>query len=162
MAHEKYVRETFQRFDIDNTGYISLDNLRDVLGDEYHGIEVEKILDEVDYKHNGKIDYEEFMRAVVFDGRDTSAEAEEENKLMSIERRNSKLVIRKTLLAKIQGKADLQDGASSFTWGACRNDATFKLNTNVLDELEDFDTSKNATLKSTLLVNKIYIGVFST
>ena len=140
LAHEKYVRETFQRFDLDNTGFISLDNLRTVLGDTYHGTDVEEILNQVDYKHNGRIDYEEFMRAVVFDGRDP-------NEDMTIQRKTSKLILRKTLLAQVQGLADLQDGASSFTWGACRNDARFKLNTKVLDDLEDFSTT-NSTRQS--------------
>ena len=132
--HEKYVREAFQRFDLQGSGFISLENLRDVLGDSYHGIDVAEILKEVDYKHTGKIDYEEFMRAVVFDGKDPQDEA-------AIERKKSKTYLRRTLLAQAEKQESLaegQEGLAAFTWGSCRKDARYKFNPKVLEDIDDF------------------------
>lgn len=64
-SQESVIRETFQRLDVDNTGYISLDNLRQVFGDEFNGTRVEDIIEEVDVKNNGCIDYEEFVIALM-------------------------------------------------------------------------------------------------
>jgi len=65
LAQEGLIQEAFRRFDVDHTGYISLDNLRSVLGDEYNGTRVEDILAQVDSKGNGVIEYDEFVRALM-------------------------------------------------------------------------------------------------
>jgi Ca2+-binding EF-hand superfamily protein len=145
FRHEKYVREAFQRFDLQNTGYISVENLREVLGDSYHGVDMETILKEVDYKHNGKIDYEEFMRAVLFEG--DEKEMEEIPDLV-IQRQNSKIFLRKSLLAQAEQQAVNDEqacgsdaaGLATFTWGSSGRrgtDPKFKVNPRILDEFND-------------------------
>eukprot|EP00930_Biecheleria_cincta_P088653 TRINITY_DN77904_c0_g1_i1.p1 TRINITY_DN77904_c0_g1~~TRINITY_DN77904_c0_g1_i1.p1 ORF type:complete len:547 (+),score=114.70 TRINITY_DN77904_c0_g1_i1:47-1687(+) len=58
---EKYVRAAFNRLDRDNTGFITLENLKDTVGSSYDGIDVSALLKEVDTHHSGSISYEEFM-----------------------------------------------------------------------------------------------------
>lgn len=65
LLQENVIREAFQKFDIDNTGFITVDNLRQVLGDEYNGTQVEDIIAAVDYKKNGVIEYDEFVQALM-------------------------------------------------------------------------------------------------
>lgn len=63
LAQESVMRHTFQRFDTENKGFISVENLRAVLGHEYQGTKVEDMVTQVGYKGSGSIDYEEFVRA---------------------------------------------------------------------------------------------------
>mmetsp|Transcript_49688 Transcript_49688/g.131062 ORF Transcript_49688/g.131062 Transcript_49688/m.131062 type:complete len:529 (+) Transcript_49688:75-1661(+) len=64
VDQEMWIRDAFQKFDLDNTGFISVDNLRCVLGDTYSGALVHDIIDQVDTKKNGVIDFEEFVQAM--------------------------------------------------------------------------------------------------
>merc|ERR1740117_329976 len=59
--HDELLQATFRRFDRDGSGYISLDNLREVLGDSFEGEEVQALLREADPHGHGRISYEEFM-----------------------------------------------------------------------------------------------------
>lgn len=59
-VHEDLIHEAFRKFDIDDTGYITADNLRQVLGETFEGQKVEKLLNEADTLHNGKLSYHEF------------------------------------------------------------------------------------------------------
>ncbi|CDI82111.1 CAM kinase, CDPK family, putative, partial [Eimeria acervulina] len=56
---QSLIREAFERLDVDNSGAISVDNLRQVLGHSYSGFLVEDILRQCDIKKNGVIDFEE-------------------------------------------------------------------------------------------------------
>lgn len=58
--NEELLQECFSRFDVDNTGYITAENMRSVLGDRFHGQRVESLLREVDTKDNGRVSYHEF------------------------------------------------------------------------------------------------------
>lgn len=60
-------REAFQKFDVDGTGQITVDNLRQVLGDSYNGTPVEDMLRSIDKNDSGTINYEEFLQAVTGD-----------------------------------------------------------------------------------------------
>merc|ERR1712187_650656 len=51
----------FKKFDTDNSGYITVDNLREVLGDSFEGDTVEKLLNEADQLHDKRISYAEFV-----------------------------------------------------------------------------------------------------
>lgn len=53
--------QTFRRFDVDNSGYITAANLREVLGESFDDVEVAKMLEEADVSHDGKISYQEWM-----------------------------------------------------------------------------------------------------
>mmetsp|Transcript_25074 Transcript_25074/g.58208 ORF Transcript_25074/g.58208 Transcript_25074/m.58208 type:complete len:533 (-) Transcript_25074:111-1709(-) len=61
QLHDALLKETFRRFDTDNSGYITLENLKEVLGESFEGEEVEELLAEVDTGSDGKISWEEFI-----------------------------------------------------------------------------------------------------
>lgn len=52
--------KAFQKFDADNSGYITKDELVTALKDREDELDIEQILAEVDKDNDGKIDYEEF------------------------------------------------------------------------------------------------------
>jgi calcium-dependent protein kinase len=60
--HNDLLQRTFKKFDTDGSGYITLDNLREVLGDMAKGQDVSELLAEADYVKDGRISYEEFVR----------------------------------------------------------------------------------------------------
>jgi calcium-dependent protein kinase len=59
--HDDLLKKTFMRFDVDNSGYITASNLREVLGDKYGGDQIERLLEEADTSRDGKISEEEFF-----------------------------------------------------------------------------------------------------
>jgi len=59
--HDDLLLSTFKRFDTDNSGYITLDNLREVLGESFEGSEVAELLKEADRVGDNRISYEEFI-----------------------------------------------------------------------------------------------------
>ncbi|EER18003.1 calcium-dependent protein kinase, isoform, putative [Perkinsus marinus ATCC 50983] len=73
--NESCIQDVFDKLDVDKTGYISVDNLRAVLGDSFCGTSVEDLLRQVDYKCNGRIEYDEFVRALT-EQREIELEAE--------------------------------------------------------------------------------------
>merc|ERR1712224_674908 len=58
--HDDLIAEAFRRFDTDNTGKISMANLREVLGQSYEGQQLDEILAEVPHE-GADIDYREFI-----------------------------------------------------------------------------------------------------
>mmetsp|Transcript_13779 Transcript_13779/g.30706 ORF Transcript_13779/g.30706 Transcript_13779/m.30706 type:complete len:447 (+) Transcript_13779:1-1341(+) len=60
-VHEDVLRKTFSRFDRDDRGVISADDLRDVLGESFEGADIEELINEADTSGDGKIDYDEFL-----------------------------------------------------------------------------------------------------
>lgn len=67
IKNEALVREAFNRFDVENKGCISADNLRSVLGDTYNGCTMEEIVRVVDSDGDGVISFDEFSRALLSD-----------------------------------------------------------------------------------------------
>jgi len=63
--HRRVIREAFQKFDVDGKGFISIDDLRRVLGNEYGGTHVEDIIADVDRFKNGVIEYSDFVEALM-------------------------------------------------------------------------------------------------
>jgi calcium-dependent protein kinase len=61
QLHDDLLKATFRRFDTDNQGFITVKNLREVLGESFEGEEVEKMIAEADSSHDGKIDYKEWI-----------------------------------------------------------------------------------------------------
>eukprot|EP00746_Dinoflagellata_sp_MGD_P145296 gnl/MRDRNA2_/MRDRNA2_77925_c0_seq1.p1 gnl/MRDRNA2_/MRDRNA2_77925_c0~~gnl/MRDRNA2_/MRDRNA2_77925_c0_seq1.p1 ORF type:complete len:557 (+),score=100.85 gnl/MRDRNA2_/MRDRNA2_77925_c0_seq1:124-1794(+) len=59
--HNGEVREIFRRFDTDHTGFITVDNLSEVLGGNFEGADLEDLIKEADTDRNGNIDYEELL-----------------------------------------------------------------------------------------------------
>lgn len=74
--HDDLLRATFQRFDVDKSGNITIENLRTVLGDTFSDVEVENLLKEADADGNGEISYDEFFAYL-------KNEAASDGKLMS-------------------------------------------------------------------------------
>jgi calcium-dependent protein kinase len=59
--HDDLLRQAFKRFDTDRSGFITIENLREVLGDYCKGQQVTEMLAEVDKDKTGRISYEEFV-----------------------------------------------------------------------------------------------------
>jgi calcium-dependent protein kinase len=55
------LQDCFQKFDVDANGFITTDNLVEVLGDKFNGIPTESMLDDVDTLHDGKMCWHEFV-----------------------------------------------------------------------------------------------------
>jgi len=59
--HDDLLRSTFKKFDTDNSGYITADNLRQVLGETFEGEEIESLVKEADQLNDNRISYAEFV-----------------------------------------------------------------------------------------------------
>jgi len=59
--HEDHLKSAFRKFDVDNSGYITKENLREVLGETYEGETVDSLLAEADLLQDGRISYQEFV-----------------------------------------------------------------------------------------------------
>lgn len=63
-AVELELRETFKTLDVDSSGFIDVENLKEImsrLGTTLTEEEARKMIDIADYKHNGVIDFDEFV-----------------------------------------------------------------------------------------------------
>jgi len=59
--HDDILKQTFKRFDTDNSGYITVENLREVLGNTFEGEKVEALVAEADRAKDGRISYPGFV-----------------------------------------------------------------------------------------------------
>lgn len=62
LMHQDVLRKAFERFDTDHTGYLTVANLREVIGPDYEGESVEDLVKEVDEDEDGRISIEEFLQ----------------------------------------------------------------------------------------------------
>lgn len=60
-VHDDLLKQAFKKFDVDNSGYITVENLKEVLGEHHEGSEIEGLLAEADFTHDGRISYQEFV-----------------------------------------------------------------------------------------------------
>jgi serine/threonine protein kinase len=58
--NDELIHEAFRKFDVDDSGYITADNLKEVLGEKFEGQKVCELLNEADTKHLGRLSYHEF------------------------------------------------------------------------------------------------------
>jgi len=58
--NDDLLKAAFKKFDTDSSGYITPENLSEVLGDTYEGDAVSNLLDEADLLKDGRISYAEF------------------------------------------------------------------------------------------------------
>lgn len=72
--HDNLLKSTFKKFDTDNSGYITPDNLREVLGETFKGDHVEKLMSEADLLKDGRISYPEFVSYLRGDPLDSHAD----------------------------------------------------------------------------------------
>jgi calcium-dependent protein kinase len=59
--------EAFDRIDTDGKGWIGHEDLKRILGKDYDKETVDKMIEEGDFKKNGKIDYEELLQLMFSD-----------------------------------------------------------------------------------------------
>lgn len=60
---EEYrLAEAFDLMDVDDSGYISRQNLRHILGDHTDERYIDQLIAEADFKRDGQISYEEFLQ----------------------------------------------------------------------------------------------------
>eukprot|EP00614_Pseudopedinella_elastica_P008526 CAMPEP_0172596972 /NCGR_PEP_ID=MMETSP1068-20121228/16875_1 /TAXON_ID=35684 /ORGANISM="Pseudopedinella elastica, Strain CCMP716" /LENGTH=475 /DNA_ID=CAMNT_0013396255 /DNA_START=39 /DNA_END=1466 /DNA_ORIENTATION=- len=59
---EDKLLEAFDRLDADDSGYITFENLREILGSAYDPEEVKQMIASADFKNDGRVDLEEFMQ----------------------------------------------------------------------------------------------------
>lgn len=59
--NEERLAEAFDRIDCDDSGYISADNLLELLGDDFPKEEIDEIIKEASTENEGKISYDEFL-----------------------------------------------------------------------------------------------------
>eukprot|EP00747_Dinoflagellata_sp_TGD_P080653 gnl/TRDRNA2_/TRDRNA2_160988_c1_seq1.p1 gnl/TRDRNA2_/TRDRNA2_160988_c1~~gnl/TRDRNA2_/TRDRNA2_160988_c1_seq1.p1 ORF type:complete len:566 (+),score=162.35 gnl/TRDRNA2_/TRDRNA2_160988_c1_seq1:76-1773(+) len=60
-VHDDLLKKTFKRFDTDNSGYITKENLKDILGEAFTEAEAEQLLKEADANGDGQLSYQEFI-----------------------------------------------------------------------------------------------------
>lgn len=83
--NEERLAEAFDRLDSDDSGYISADNLRSILGDEIPQADINRILQESAIENDKKISYDEFLSLW-----DVDQERQRENALRSVMARKAK------------------------------------------------------------------------
>jgi len=59
---EERLMEAFERLDTDGSGYITAENLREVMGDDYDAARVEAMISEADIMGDGRISFDEFLK----------------------------------------------------------------------------------------------------
>mmetsp|Transcript_90804 Transcript_90804/g.256450 ORF Transcript_90804/g.256450 Transcript_90804/m.256450 type:complete len:553 (+) Transcript_90804:58-1716(+) len=59
--HEDVLRKTFSRFDEDQNGCITVEDLRKVLGDSFEGEDLEDLIKDADANKDGSVSYDEFL-----------------------------------------------------------------------------------------------------
>jgi hypothetical protein len=59
---EYRLAEAFDLMDVDDSGYISRDNLKHILGDHTDERYIDNLIAEADFKRDGRISYEEFLQ----------------------------------------------------------------------------------------------------
>jgi len=65
--HQDMVWKAFKRFDTDNSGEITMDNLKAIMGGTFTDAEIGQLVEEVDVNKDGKIQYSEFVDYVAHD-----------------------------------------------------------------------------------------------
>mmetsp|Transcript_27904 Transcript_27904/g.64870 ORF Transcript_27904/g.64870 Transcript_27904/m.64870 type:complete len:584 (+) Transcript_27904:1-1752(+) len=61
-VHEDILRRTFRKFDTDNCGRITAEDLRNILGEQFEGTDAEDLIREADINGDGMIEYDEFLQ----------------------------------------------------------------------------------------------------
>ncbi|KAF8820420.1 putative Calcium-dependent protein kinase 34, partial [Cardiosporidium cionae] len=62
--YDGLIRSTFEKFDVDHSGYVTLNNLKEIFGDAYMDVTMEEIIKKFDKTGDGRLDYEEFLAAI--------------------------------------------------------------------------------------------------
>lgn len=73
--HDDVIRAAFKRFDTDSSAFITLDDLKTVLGESYRGEDIEDMLKEADLRKDGRISLPEFFEYLRGDASELHQEA---------------------------------------------------------------------------------------
>jgi len=73
--HDDLLHATFSKFDTDNSGYITVSNLREVLGESYDEEQINKLVADADQVKDGRISYAEFVTYLRGDALEEQLEA---------------------------------------------------------------------------------------
>lgn len=65
LVQEDELADAFDRLDSDDSGAITKDNLRQLLGNQFSASLVEEMIADADFKQNGTVDYEEFKKMML-------------------------------------------------------------------------------------------------
>ena len=65
LVQEDELADAFDRLDSDDSGQITKDNLRQLLGNQFSPALVEEMINDADFKHTGAVDFEEFKRMML-------------------------------------------------------------------------------------------------
>lgn len=78
---EYRLAEAFDQLDCDDSGYISHQNLKQILGEDVDDRYIDLLIQEADFKHDGRISYQEFLRVFSEDSklRSVGLQQEEED-----------------------------------------------------------------------------------
>jgi calcium-dependent protein kinase len=68
------IKDAFARLDVEGTGYITRENLKQLMGDDFTPEKVELMMKEADTKGDGFIDFEEFLGSMEADAKGVFAE----------------------------------------------------------------------------------------
>jgi calcium-dependent protein kinase len=68
------IKDAFARLDVEGTGYITRENLKQLMGDDFTPEKVELMMKEADTKGDGFIDFEEFLGSMEADAKGVYAE----------------------------------------------------------------------------------------
>merc|ERR1712216_261359 len=58
LLRRDLLQKVFDKFDTDHTGYLSRDNIAEVMGTSE---KIDKVMDEIDSDHDGKVSFEDFV-----------------------------------------------------------------------------------------------------
>ncbi|CAK8996290.1 unnamed protein product [Durusdinium trenchii] len=61
-VHEDVLRRTFRKFDVDNCGKITAEDLQGILGEQFEGTDAQDLIREADTNGDGMIEYDEFLQ----------------------------------------------------------------------------------------------------
>lgn len=62
--HDDLLSQSFAKFDVDSSGFITLENMHEILGETFEGAPVSHVMKEADLVNDGKISYPEFVAFV--------------------------------------------------------------------------------------------------
>ncbi len=67
MVSMERLSDAFDRIDAEGKGYISHEDLKNILGQNYSKDVVDEMIEEGDFKQNGHVDYNEFVQLMTKD-----------------------------------------------------------------------------------------------
>ncbi len=68
LVTEERINDAFDRIDSEGKGYISHRDLQHILGENYNAELANKMIEEGDFKKNGRVDYDEFLSLMLTEG----------------------------------------------------------------------------------------------